>query len=121
MAPCPTGTACCIACPRIFSSRAVSAIENTPAAQSAEYSPSEWPATNAACLPTLTPFDSSTRTTAMLTAISAGCAFSVSCSVSAGPSNMIALSFWPSASSTSANTARASGKAAASSLPMPTA
>ena len=48
MAPCPTGTACCIAWPRIFSSLAVSESEKVPAAQSAEYSPSEWPATNAA-------------------------------------------------------------------------
>ena len=57
----------------------------------------------------------------MLTAISAGWAFSVRVSVSAGPSQMIADSFSPSASSTSAKTARASGKASASALPMPTA
>ena len=44
------------------------------------------------------------------TAISAGCAFSVSVSVSAGPSHMIAESFSPSASSTSSNTARAGAK-----------
>ncbi len=44
------------------------------------------------------------------TAISAGCAFSVSVSVSAGPSHMIAVSFSPSAASTSSNTARAGAK-----------
>src|SRR6185312_6826417 len=40
-------------------------------------------------------------------AISAGCAFSVSVSVSAGPSNITAESLAPSAASTSANTSRA--------------
>ena len=64
---------------------------------------------------------SSTRITASDTAISAGCAFSVSVSLSAGPSHMIAESFSPSAASTSSNTARACGKASASALPMPTA
>ena len=48
IAPCPTGTASCIACPRSRSSRAVSARLSEPAAQSAEYSPSECPATKAA-------------------------------------------------------------------------
>ena len=41
----------------------------------------------------MTPLASSTRTTARLTAISAGWAFSVSRSVSSGPSNMIRASF----------------------------
>ena len=41
IAPCPTGTARCIAWPRSFSSRAVSDSEIAPAAASAEYSPSE--------------------------------------------------------------------------------
>ena len=45
IAPSPTGTAACMALPRMRSSRAVSASENVPAAASAEYSPSEWPAT----------------------------------------------------------------------------
>ena len=45
MAPAPTGTAACIARPRIRKSRAVSATVSAPAAASAEYSPSEWPAT----------------------------------------------------------------------------
>ena len=65
--------------PWIFSSRAVSARPKVRAAASAEYSPSEWPATNAQdyrtdrCRLRLP----CTRRTAMLTAISAGCAFSV--------------------------------------------
>ena len=48
IAPRPTGTASCIACPRSRSIRAVSSSRIAPAAQSAEYSPSECPATNAA-------------------------------------------------------------------------
>ena len=48
--------------------------------------------------------------TASETAISAGCAFSVSVSVSAGPSNITAESLAPSAASTSANTSRAGAK-----------
>ena len=48
MTPTPTGTAFCIARPRVRSSRAASEIDRLPAAASAEYSPSEWPATNAA-------------------------------------------------------------------------
>ena len=46
MAPSPTGTAACMAWPRSRSRRAASPIERLPAAASAEYSPSEWPATN---------------------------------------------------------------------------
>ena len=81
---------------------------NAPAAASAEYSPSEWPATNCASRLRSTPASaSSTRIAASETAISAGWAFSVSVSLSAGPSHMIAVSFSPSASSTSSNTARA--------------
>ena len=45
MAPTPAGTAACMALPRMRSSFAVSPTENMPAAASAEYSPSEWPAT----------------------------------------------------------------------------
>ena len=45
MAPTPTGTASCIARPRIRRSRAASVTLRLPAAASAEYSPSEWPAT----------------------------------------------------------------------------
>ena len=59
--------------------------------------------------------------TARLTAMSAGWAFAVSVSSSAGPSHITVESFWESAASTSSNTARARGKASARALPMPTA
>ena len=64
---------------------------------------------------------SSTRKVAIETAISAGWVFSVSCSLSAGPSQMVWVSFSPSAASTSSNTVLAAGKASASALPIPTA
>ena len=93
-----------------------------PAAASAEYSPSEWPATNLASRARSIPASAcSTRIAATDTAISAGCAFSVSVSLSAGPSQIVAVSFSPSAASTSSNTARAGAKLSASALPMPTA
>ena len=47
MAPAPGATASCIASPRRRSSRAASATDRLPAAASAAYSPSEWPATQA--------------------------------------------------------------------------
>ena len=68
-----------------------------------------------------TPSASSARISAIEVAISAGCAFCVSASRSSGPSRISALSFSPSASSTSSNTARAAGYAAAAERPMPTA
>ena len=78
MAPSPAGTAACIALPRMRRRRAASASAKASAAASAEYSPSEWPATNDASAPSfLPPSLSMTRMTATLTAISAGCAFSV--------------------------------------------
>ena len=46
--PRPTGTAFCMASPRRRRSRAVSAMVRRRPRQSAEYSPSEWPATKAA-------------------------------------------------------------------------
>ena len=45
MAPAPTGTACCMALPRDAQEPRGIGHENVPAAASAEYSPSEWPAT----------------------------------------------------------------------------
>mmetsp|Transcript_9440 Transcript_9440/g.15675 ORF Transcript_9440/g.15675 Transcript_9440/m.15675 type:complete len:265 (-) Transcript_9440:90-884(-) len=108
IAPTPTGTASCIAVPRMRSKRAVSAMLRTPAAQSAEYSPSEWPATkDARSMPT--PSASSARIAAIDVAIIAGCAFWVSVSVSRSPSQIRSLSFSPSAASTSSKTARAAG------------
>ena len=47
IAPAPTATAFCMARPRMRNSRAASAIESARAAASAEYSPSECPATKA--------------------------------------------------------------------------
>ena len=79
-----------------------------PAAQSAEYSPSECPATKAAD-PTATPSASSARIAAIEVAISAGWAFLVSVSSSWLPSQISADSFSPSAASTSSKTARAAG------------
>ncbi len=122
MAPVPTGVALCIACPRVLSRRAASASEKVPAAASAAYSPSECPATNCAVFFTVMPCSaSSTRITAMETAISAGWAFSVRVRSASGPSHMSRDSFWFSAPSTSSNTARAAAKLSASALPMPTA
>lgn len=60
MAPMPTGVAPCMACPRVLSSRAASVSENVPAAaNSTEYSPSEWPATNVAALAAVMPCSAS--------------------------------------------------------------
>ena len=120
MAPWPTGTARCMAWPRSFSSRAVSDRLIAPAAASAEYSPSEWPATKPARV-TSTPNSAfRARIAATDTAISAGWAFSVRVSWSSGPSRIRTDSFCPSASSTSAKTSRALAKASASAVPMPT-
>jgi hypothetical protein len=122
MAPTPTGTAFCMARPRVRSSRAVSLMLRLEAAASAEYSPSECPATNAASAATEKPASvSSTRRVASETAINAGWAFSVSCRVSAGPSQIMVVSRCPSAASTSSKTVRAARKASAKALPMPTA
>ncbi len=120
MPPSPAGTAFCIAMPRRRSRRAVSAMPRLPAAASAEYSPSEWPATTVALSASTSPPSlSSTRSTASDTAISAGCAFWVRVSSSIGPENISLESFSCSASSTSWNTARAAANAAARSRPMP--
>src|SRR5215472_5996668 len=121
MAPSPTGTASCIARPRRFNSRAASARLRAPEAASAEYSPSEWPATKAALSASRKPPSlSRTRTAARLTAINAGWAFSVRVSSCSGPSKMSRLRRWPSASSISSKTSRAGPKASASARPMPT-
>ncbi len=120
IAPTPTGTAACIACPRARSSRAVSASVSTPAAQSALYSPRLCPATKAAEPARLSPPScSSTRSTAIDTAMIAGWAFSVSVSSVSEPSNISRDRCCDSAESTSSNTARAAGLAALSALPMP--
>jgi len=120
MAPSPTGTAFCMAEPRRRRRRAASAMSSAPAAASAEYSPSEWPATYLASRARFTPFSlSSARSAARLTAISAGWALAVSCNCAASPSNIRADSFSPSASSTASNTARDAAKFSERALPMP--
>jgi hypothetical protein len=106
IAPSPTGTAACIASPRSRSRRAASGTVRLPAAQRAEYSPSEWPATKSGAA---SPSASSARKAASEVAIRAGWAFAVRVSASAGPSHMVAESFSPRAASTSSNTARAAG------------
>ena len=122
MAPSPGATARCMASPRMRSRRAVSAIEKVPAAESAEYSPSECPATKATSRFRSRPRSaSSTRRAARLAAIRAGWALAVRVSSSTGPSNISRERFWERAASTSSNTARACGKASARALPMPTA
>ena len=108
IAPSPTATASCIAFPRILSSRAVSARLKVPAAQRAEYSPRECPATNETLFLRSRPFFSSTLITAIETAINAGCALAVNVKTSSGPSNITDESFSPKASSTSSKTDRAS-------------
>src|SRR5436305_10005 len=107
--------------PRVRNNRAVSLTERLPAAASAEYSPSECPATKAASRRTEKPPSvSSTRSVASETAISAGWAFWVSCNASAGPFQMTSVSVSPSAASTSSNTARAAGnRATQERTPMP--
>ena len=119
IAPSPTGTADCMASPRIRRSFAACPTPNDPAAASAEYSPNEWPATKATSRSIATPSLSSARIAASETAINAGCALLVSCSSSASPSHIKVLSFWPSASSTSSNTVLDAANSSASALPMP--
>ena len=102
MAPWPTGTAFCMAVPRIFSRRAVSATEKVPAAASAEYSPREWPATKAALdFRSKPPSARKTANTASEAVMMAGWAFSVSVRSLSGPSNISLDRFCFRASSTS--------------------
>ena len=120
IAPLPTGTAACIASPRIRKSLAVSPTLSAPAAQSAVYSPSEWPAAYFASV-ILTPNSASSAAMAATPqAISAGCVFAVRVSSSPGPFHMSFERFCPSASSTSSKMARAAGKASDKAWPMPT-
>ncbi len=105
MAPTPTGTASCIAWPRIRNRRAVSASSSEPTAQSAEYSPNEWPATKSAMSSIAMPSASNARSAAIEVAISAGWAFLVRVSSSMLPSQIRVESFSSRASSTSSNTA----------------
>ncbi len=91
--------------PRRWTRRTASANFSAPAATSAQYSPSEWPATAAGASPVSA---RSTRSAAMLDVRIAGWAFAVSVSSASGPSKQSFDSENPSAASASAKTARAS-------------
>ena len=86
----------------------MSSSRSVPAAQSAEYSPKEWPATKPAS-ETVMPSDFSAAIAAIEVAIRAGCALRVRVRVSMSPSKISALSFSFKAASTSSNTSRADG------------
>ena len=95
----------------------------TPAATSAEYWPIEWPAANAGVGSVRPAAAQRSRIAARIAidaASSAGWAFSVRSSCSAGPSHASALIGSPRAASARANTAAAAGEDAARSRPMPT-
>ncbi len=102
IAPCPGGTAACMALPRMRSRRAVSAMEKAPTAANAEYSPSECPATKAAFARQIEPRLRLQHTHhGEADRHQRRCAFAVRVSSASGPSNISVESFWPSASSTS--------------------
>ncbi|MDT4837787.1 hypothetical protein FQZ97_715290 [compost metagenome] len=82
IAPTPTGTACCMACARKRTSGAACASVSTPDATSAEYSPSEWPATTDGVAP---PSASQARHAATPATSITGCVLVVSASSSLGP------------------------------------
>ena len=79
IAPSPGGTASCIARPRARTRRTASSSESAPAATSAEYSPSEWPAAKRGAGSVGYRSRSAARTAALIVTI-AGCAFAVSVS-----------------------------------------
>ena len=93
--------------PRARTERTASASDIAPAATSAEYSPSECPATNAGVTPNRF---TNTACAATETARIAGWVFAVSLSSTSGPSKHSLVSFSPSASSAASSTAFASGK-----------
>ena len=84
MAPSPAGTASCMNLPRRCTRRTASARRSAPAATSAEYSPSECPATHAGAQVGLRA--ASARRAAMLVVRIAGWVLAVSVSSSSGPS-----------------------------------
>src|SRR5215472_7506121 len=120
IAPSPTGTACCIARPRNFNKRAASASVSAPVAARAVYSPSECPATSLAWRARSSRASCSRmRIIAMLAAMIAGCAFSVSVRSLSGPCHITRDRRCESASSTSSKTALAGVNASANTFPMP--
>jgi len=106
MAPTPAGTASCMHDPRWRTARTASASSSAPAATSAEYSPSEWPARRSGLSPVRA---RSASCIATETVRMAGWVLRVSLSSSSGPSKISRLSFSPSAASAASKTARASG------------
>ena len=118
--PFPTGTACCIAFPRMRKRRVVAARLYTPVVQRAEYSPKECPATKSVFFTKSKPISfPRTRITAMLTAIKAGWVLWVSLRSASSPENIKAESFWPRTSSTSWKTSLALKNVSLSSRPIP--
>jgi hypothetical protein len=110
IAPMPKGTAFCIARPRVLRRRAVSPSFRAPEAHSAEYSPSECPATKDATSARRTPYSlSNTRTIQRTLTPSGGWVFSVIIDLVPDP-NIICVSFARARSSTSAKTSRATAK-----------
>ena len=109
IAPTPTGTAACIACPRSFSSLAVvGKVERAGRAQRRIFAKAVAGDEMRGLVEVDTPPSRvSARNTASAWAMIAGWAFSVSLRSSSGPSRISLKRFWPSASSTSPNTSRA--------------
>ena len=93
---------------------------SAPAATSAEYSPSEWPAANAGVRAATGTRSRSAARIAQLVATIAGCVFAVSVSVLRAL-EMSVLSFSPSAASASRRPRRAAAEASRTSFAMPTA
>jgi hypothetical protein len=124
IAPSPSGTAACMASPRRRQRRTASSSPSAPAATSALYSPSEWPAANEGRGSSGTA-SRSASSTATLVVTMAGWVFAVCVSASLGPSKQSGeMAPEPSsrvrARSARSNTARARGEASSTLLPMPT-
>ena len=110
MAPSPTGTAACMANPRVFKkSRGVADGKSPGRAKGRIFAQGMARDENRLVRQGEAPSCSKTFNVAIDTAIKAGCAFSVSVRVFSGPSNINAESFCDNASSTSSKTALAEG------------
>ena len=109
--------------PRRATRRMASGAASTPAATSAAYSPTEWPATNAGCSSTPARADAarSAARQARDVVTRHGCVCWVWFRRSSGPSQATSLTFQPSARSASSKARAASGHRPARSRPMPTA
>ncbi|MDT4844748.1 hypothetical protein FQZ97_787170 [compost metagenome] len=115
IAPAPTGTASCIAAARKRTSGVACARLKTPEATSAEYSPSECPATTAGAAP---PSAHQTRQAATPATSITGWVLVVKPSASLGPSWIRCCRSWPKASDASCKVSRTAGwSPQASSMP----